>query len=239
MLLEFQREFAAAIAALAEGPMRIYRNTVMSGCVDALRANYPVVCQLLGEEMFEHVAADHAAEHPPRQPVLALYGEEFADWLEEQAWIYQFPYLSDVARIERLHIESLFAADAEPLHLGELANADWNMVHLEMHPACRFDWLLTPAASIWRAHQQETPPSLLQPDWKPEGILFARPHFMISPLVLEPAAHRLMVSISNGECIARAALATAESCEGTDVGALFASIVNAGAFAAPSQRSLP
>lgn len=239
MLLEFQREFAAAIGAPVEGPIRVYRNTVFSGCVDALRANYPVVARLLGNEMFEHVAAEHAGQCPPRRPVLALYGEELADWLEDQAWIGELPYLSDVARIERLHVESLFAADAEPLHLGELANADWSKVHLQLHPACRFDWVLTPAVSIWRAHQQESPQGLLQPDWKAEGILFARPDLTIWPLELAPAAHRLLVGIAHGESIARAALATAEQYEGADVGALFASIVNAGAFAASRHRSLP
>ena len=58
MLLEFQRDFAATIGVPAEGAMRVYRNTVLSGCIDALRANYPIVAKLLGDEMFETVGID-------------------------------------------------------------------------------------------------------------------------------------------------------------------------------------
>jgi len=43
LLLEFQQDFAAAIGEPAAGAMSVYRNTVLSGCVDALRANYQVV----------------------------------------------------------------------------------------------------------------------------------------------------------------------------------------------------
>src|SRR5262249_19419136 len=86
LLLEFQRDCAAAIAEEAGGTMRVYRNTVLSGCVEALRANFPVVEQLLGHEMFDAVAAEHANQCPPRRPVLALYGARFPDWLQEQGW---------------------------------------------------------------------------------------------------------------------------------------------------------
>ena len=58
LLLEFQQDFAAAIGEPAAGAMSVYRNTVLSGCVDALRANYQVVEQILGSDMFEAVAVD-------------------------------------------------------------------------------------------------------------------------------------------------------------------------------------
>ena len=149
MLLEFQRDFAAAIGSPAEGPMRVYRNTSLGGCVDALRDNFPAVARLLGDEMFEAIAAEHASQCPPRRPVLALYGARFSDWLEEQPWVREVPYVPDVARIERLHIEALFAADEESLRLDELqGREDWLALRLALHPAARFDWLTSPARSM-------------------------------------------------------------------------------------------
>jgi hypothetical protein len=212
----------------------VYRNTVIHGAVEALRANYPVVERILGNEMFDCLAADHAAAFPPTSPILALYGEDFAEWLEEQSWLQEFPYLSDVARIERMHVECLFAADHEPLHLGELANADWDALHIRLHPAARLDWFLTPAASIWLAHQRNSPLHEFAPRWKAEGLLFARPHLTIWPLELDSAAHRLLLGIAHGESVAHAAMAAAALCSSTDIGGVFASLVNAGAFAAPS-----
>jgi hypothetical protein len=237
LLLEFQRDFAAAIGAQAEGPMRVYRNTVLSGCIDALRANYPVVAQLLGDEMFEAVAAEHASRCPPRKPVLALYGARFPDWLEGQPWVRDLRYVPDVARIERLHIESLFAADAEPLQMSMLAGIDdWQGLHLSPHPATRFDWLTSPAVSIWLAHREGVEGEI-ELEWHAQGVLFTRPCLEVQPVRLDRAGHRFLFGIRLGENVGAAAIATANLYPETDIRSLFSSLVNCGAFAASSPRS--
>lgn len=237
MQLEFQRDFAAAIGAPAEGPMRVYRNTVLSGCLDALRANYPVVAQLLGNEMFDAVAAEHAAHCPPRKPVLALYGGRFPDWLEGQPWVRDLRYVPDVARIERLNVEALFAADAEPLQMAMLAGLDdWQGLHLPLHPATRFDWLTSPAMSIWLAHR-DCVEGALEFEWHAQGVLFTRPALEVQPIRLCRAGHRFLFGIRLGESVGAAAIATANLYPETDIGSLFSSLVNAGAFAASSHRS--
>ena len=237
MLLEFQRDFAAAIGAPAEGPMRVYRNTVLSGCVDALRANYPVVAQVLGDEMFEAVAAEHASQCPPQKPVLALYGACFPDWAEGQPWVRDLRYVPDVARIERLHVESLFAADAEPLQMSMLAGVDdWQGLHLPLHPGTRFDWLTSPATSIWLAHRDGFE-GALELDWHAEGVLFTRPALEIEPIRLCRAGHRFLFGIRLGESAGAAAVAAVNLYPETDIGSLFSSLVNCGAFAASFHRS--
>jgi hypothetical protein len=237
LLLEFQRDFAAALGAPAAGPMRVYRNTVLSGCVDALCANYPVVAQLLGPEMFEAVAAQHAAECPPRKPVLALYGTRFPDWLEGQPWVRDIRYVPHVARIERLHIESLFAADAEPLQMAALTGPDdWQALQLPLHPATRFDWLTSPSMSIWVAHRERIEGEL-ELEWHAEGVLFTRPELEVQPIRLDRAGHRFLFGIRLGETVGAAAIATVNLYPETDIGSLFSSLVYAGAFAATFHRS--
>jgi len=237
LLLEFQRDFAAAIAAPAEGPMRVYRNTSLGGCVDALRDNFPAVARLLGDEMFEAIGAEHAGQCPPRRPVLALYGARFPDWLEEQQWVREVPYVPDVARIERLHIEALFAADEESLRLNELqGREDWLALRLALHPAARFDWLTSPARSIWQS-QRDDLEGELEFKWQAEGILLTRPGLEVQSTALDRAGHRFLFGIRLGESVGDAAIATASLYPETDIGSLFASLVNAGAFAASSHRS--
>lgn len=237
MLLEFQRDFAAAIGAPADGPMRIYRNTALSGCIDALRANFPIVAQLLGDEMFDAVAAEFAATCPPRRPVLALYGERFPDWLEVQHWARDVPYMPDVARIERLHIEALFACDAEPMRMESLGGRDdWQTLHLQLHPAARFGWLTTPAMSIWLS-QRDGVEGELEFDWQAEGVLVTRPGLQVEAVRLERASHRFLFGIRLGESVGSAAIATAGLYPEADIGSLFTTLVNAGAFAASSHRS--
>lgn len=230
-LASFQRQFAATIDQPVGGAMAVYRNTVIHGAVEALAANYPVVAQIVGEEMFEGIAVEFAAAHPPRTPVLALYGEEFAEWIEHRPWAVDLPYLADVARVERLHVESLTAADYEPLAAVE----DYD-VKLELHPALRFSWLQTPAMSIWLAHQQPLP-SAIEPEWKHEGALFARPTpFVMHKLRIGRPAHRILFGIRLGETVHASLAAAARLYPDCDSEALFASLLNLGAFAAPASE---
>ena len=219
--------------------MAVYRNTVIHGAVEALRSNYPVVEQILGREMFEHVAADFASTCPPTSPVLALYGKEFGDWLVHQPWIGDLPYLPDVARVERLHIACLFAPDCEPLD-RELAIRASSVPKgtLKLHPAVRFSWLSTPAMSIWLAHQRPVP-SEIAPEWKSEGALFARPTpFVVHAPRIGPAAHRMLSGIRLGETVSASLTAAERLYPHEDCTAVFSSLVNLGVFAAPvTQRT--
>ena len=230
-LLSMQSAFADAIARPATGALAVYRNTVIRGAVEALRANFPVVEQILGDEMFQSVAVDFAATCPPSSPVLATYGQEFADWIGHQGWATDLPYLADVARVERLRVESLFAADAEPL--AEIHHSAFANLEVRLHPAARFAWLSTPGMSIWLAHQQPIARAI-EPDWKAEGALFVRPdpYVMHAPRIGR-AAHRLLCGIQLGETLPVSIAAAERLYPDEDAKAVLASLVSLGVFVAP------
>ena len=230
-----QSNFAEAIGRSVAGPMAVYRNTVIRGAVEALRANYPVVEQIVGTEMFEGIAVDFAATCPPRTPVLALYGGELADWLHHQSWASDLPYLPDVARVERLRVESLLAPDAEPL--ADLhRRTDFSGLKVQLHPAARFAWLSTPGMSIWLAHQQSMAADIA-PDWKAEGALFVRPTaFIMHAPRIGRAAHRLLCGIRLGETVTASIAAAARLYPDEKSEAVFASLANLGLFVAPDPR---
>lgn len=230
-LLDFQRDFAAALGKPATGAMAVYRNTVIHGAVEALRANFPVTERIVGAEMFEAVAVDFAGECPPRRPMLALYGERFADWTEAQPWIADLPYLPDVARVERLHLESLMSADSEPLSASAVRSLCGRPgARLSLHPAVRFTWLRTPAMTIWLAHRQSVATELA-PEWVAEGCLLARPTpFAVHALPIGRAAHRLLFGIRLGESIDCAIASASRLYPAEDCTAVLAALVNLGAF---------
>lgn len=229
-LATFQRQFVAAIDAPAAGSIAVYRNTVIHGAVEALRSNYPVVTQIVGEEMFEGIAVEFSAAHPPRSPVLALYGEAFAEWLMEQPWIDDLEYLPDVARVERIHVECLMSADAAAV---ADTSSDWGELRLKLHPAVRFSWLHTPAMSIWLAHQRPVP-NVIEPEWKPEGALFARPSpFVMHSPRIGAAAHRILSGIRLGERVGQSLAAASRLYPSENSRAVFTSLLNLGVFAAP------
>lgn len=235
-LFAFQQELAAAIDIPTRGPVSIYRNTVMLGAVDALADNYPVVRRLVGDEMFEAMAVDHATCCPPRSPVMALYGARFSDWIGDQPFAVDLPYLADVARIERLFGKALFAAD-EPVAEAEDFQGinDWTQMRIRLHPATQFDWLTSPAMTIWLAHQREAAPTVTA-EWHAEGALFTRPGSCVEAISIDRASHRFLFGLRLGETAGTAALAAAALYPDADIGALFAKLVHAGAFAAPASR---
>lgn len=216
--------------------MAVYRNTVIHGAVEALRANYPVIEQIVGTEMFEAVAVDFASECPPRNPVLALYGARFAEWLHLQGWIADLPYLADVARVERLHVECLMAADAEPLTLDEARSRRDAREKLPLHPSVRFNWLSTPAMSIWLAHQRAVDAEIV-PEWRAEGALFVRPSpFVVHTQCIGAAAHRILSGLRIGEPTDVAIGAAERLYPSENCASIFASLVNLGLLAAPASE---
>jgi hypothetical protein len=234
-LVTFQRRFAEAIDRPVTGPLAVYRNTVIHGAVEALTSNYPVVRRLIGEELFEAAAAEFATAFPPRSPALALYGEAFPEWLTGQPWTNELPYLGDVAQVERLHVECLFAGDAEPLS-EEQARIECRRLNarIQLHPSLRFAWLRTPAMTIWLAHQRPIDGEL-EPEWKAEGALFARPTpFVMHAPRIGPAAHRILFGLRLGESVTSALGAASNLYPNEDSTAVFAALVNLGTFAAPA-----
>jgi hypothetical protein len=236
-LIQFQREFARALDRPARGAMAVYRNTVIHGAVEALRANYPVVAQIVGEEMFEHVAVDFVSTCPPLTPVLALFGAEFADWLMRQGWIHDLPYLPDVARIDRLHLKCLFAPDEDSLSKEQIKrHSEASFATLRLHPAAQFAWLPTPAMSIWLAHQRPIAGEIV-PEWKGEGAIFARPEpFKTHSARIGRAAHRLLSGIRMGESLSSSMAAATRLYPEENSAAVFASLANLGVFVPPVHR---
>ena len=230
---EFHEAFAATIAVPVEGPLAVYRNTVAAGLCDALAANFPVIREMLGDEMFAAVAFDHTDAHPPANPVLAHYGAAFADRIEEQQWAADVPYLSDMARVERLHCEALFAADAVPLDpaaLARLAPGEWTHARLTLHPATRFAGSRWPVAGLWRAHQDDGDVSTVV--WRPECVLVARPYLTVEVEALAAPDHRFLLAVARRQTVGAAVEATLAAHPGAYIATAFTLLLNRGAFTA-------
>jgi hypothetical protein len=112
---------------------------------------------------------------------------------------------------------------------------DWTQMRIRLHPATQFDWLTSPAMTIWLAHQRHAEPEITA-TWTAEGALFTRPASSVDAMAIDRAGHRFLFGLRLGETAGTAALAAAALYPDADIGALFATLVHAGAFAAPSSR---
>jgi hypothetical protein len=145
--------------------------------------------------------------------------------------------LPDVAKVERLHLNCLFAHDDEPMPKDQVKRlSETGSSTLRLHPAAQFGWFSTPAMSIWLAHQGRAV-AKISPEWKSEGAVFARPEpFKTHSARIGQAAHRMLAGVRLGEPLGASMAAAARLYPTENCAAVFASLVNLGVFVAPAQR---
>ena len=104
-------EFCAEDADLSR--LRVYRNGFLRACIEALRASYPSVERLVGEERFPALARPYVEAHPPRTASLVEYGEDFPRFVENARDMHGLDYLASFAALDRAWSDVYFAEDAD------------------------------------------------------------------------------------------------------------------------------
>ena len=140
----------------------VYRNNVVVGLVAALADSFPVTQALVGEDFFRAMAREFVRAQPPRSPVLALYGDGFAGFIEDFPPVAGLPYLADLARLEYLRVMAWYAAGVAavtPQRIGAVLTDPDGLpqARLTLHPAL----FVLPSAhavvALWAAHQADSP----------------------------------------------------------------------------------
>ncbi len=214
----------------------VYRNTAMSGCVDALQANFPSVARLVGVDWFRAAAATYFRAQPPRDGRLLMYGETFADFLAGFEPAHDLPYLPGVARLDRLWIEAHTAEDAMAVDGAWLANLppeQLGALILRPHPAarwCLFDDL--PIYSIWASNRLsiETTDEIV---WQGEGALLTRSVDAVEWQTLDSSGAAFLNACSESFPLAEAAGAALGVRADVDVAVLLSHLLSAGALICP------
>ena len=219
-------------SALAGQPgFAVYRNTVMSGCVDALAANYPTVLQLVGDAFFRDLARAFVHHAPPRDGVLARYGEGFAGFVEKTAAT-DLAYLPEVAELDRCWTEAHLAADApvlSPAAFVGLAAEHVERWRLVLHPAARWrSFPSRPAFTIWRRHRERLAIAD-ELDWRGESALLVRPGAVVTWCGIDAAASAFLSACDDGRSLAEA-LEGAALAGGDESASWLPALLLAGAF---------
>lgn len=136
----------------------VYRNNVTVSLIEALADTFPVVQQLVGQAFFHAMAGEFVRRSPPVSPVLAWYGDTFADFVAAFPPAAGVPYLADVARLEYARVLAFHAADADPVPVAEIAA--WlndpealPTLRLQLHPSLQVIDSPFAIVSLWGAHQ--------------------------------------------------------------------------------------
>ena len=242
VLAEFQDSFVTNLLSreLADMPARdsaamaVYRNTVMKGLIDALAANYPTVFKLVGEEWFGAAASEFIRHNPPSTSILAEYGKEFVAFLSSFTPAVKLPYLSDVAHLDWLWIESCFAIDApalRPSALQALQGEHLLNTRLQLHPATRLCTCKHSAVTIWLHNHEDTIRAELYIDDNDEEALITRTQNGIEVTRLCVIEHRFTSEIQNGATLGEAAISALSFDPQFPLAVTLAKLINVGCFA--------
>ena len=112
-LQQFCQQLLADSPALAP-----YSNNYRAGHRRALANNFPLLCRLLGEDIFNALAQAYLQHYPPRQWDLNRYGGDFADLVAAQRHGAKAAHCdwASLARIARLEYAIIHCYYADPQH---------------------------------------------------------------------------------------------------------------------------
>jgi hypothetical protein len=224
---------ADPLPAWAQPALAVHRNTVLKGCIDALEANFPAVARLVGADWFRAAAAEYARAHPPGDVRLFVYGDAgFGAFLQALPSAAALPWLAGVARLDTLWRAVHVAADAPVLPAAALASDPPEALArrvLRSHPAARWAWFEgMPVASIWSRNRGDAPPPS-DLAWQGEGLLLTRAAGEVRWQPLARGGCAFLEACAAG-CNLGEAAERALADPATDVAALLAALLQAGAF---------
>ncbi len=185
----------------------VYRNNHLAGLAGALEMTFPTVRKLVGEEFFRAAAMEYVRRHPPRTPVLLLYGERFGDLLDELPAAGRYPYLGDVARLEWCRISALNARDAAPAEirlLSGIPEPELPGTRLILHPSARTLESRWPVLSVWQDCQSDDGQAEIDMK-RPERLLVVRPGAEVVTHRLDSGSHAFIRSLARGAALGEAA----------------------------------
>jgi hypothetical protein len=200
--------------AQAKRRFAVHRNNVVAGLVKALEARFPAVRKIVGGDFFVAMARAFVTARPPRSPVLASFGDEFAGFIGAFEPAGELPYLADVARLEAARTRAYHAADAMPVGAGDLAMFEADAIsglRIDLHPSLQIVRSKHPIVTIWAMNSGEralAPPAT----WTAEDALIVRPRLDVEVRLLPPGGAAFLRALAQGRSLGEAAGAARADC---------------------------
>ncbi len=200
--------------------MRLHANTVNHARIVAIEQTYPLTREAIGEPAFHRIAQAHVDCDVAKREPLATIGTGFSDSLT-QADI--DPLCITLAQIEWAWLESHSGADANALALADLATLDpaaLLVMPISLHPATRL--VACPQGVPGKAIEAVSDDDV--------AVLIVRPEAEVRLIAIDTVAVELVALAMRGAKVAELLDMAAQLAPQRDAGALFAALLDYGAF---------
>lgn len=215
-----------------ERRLAIYRNNAVEGFLQTLRATFPVLVRLSGEDWFRHSGRRYMRQHPSRSGNIHYIGERFPAFLDIALAGGEYHYFADIARLEWAYQEVLVAADHSNLDIASLATVPperYAALTFRTHPAMRLVSSRFPVLEIWKANQPGSCASeQIALDSGPSNVLIIRRDDHVELRELPLVDFELLAAFARGETFDLAAEHALHAAPEADLGAALARIVRLG-----------
>ena len=194
----------------AEGRLAVHRHHILRSLTEALKANFPVLCQVVDERFFAYAADAFIRMHPPSAPSLAEYGAEFPDFIRSFEAARTLPYLRDLARLEWAVMQARNAPDSAPIgadSLRQVPAVEYPDLSFQLDPSLKLLHTRWAVERIWAAHQGAEPAARIDLGSEGSRLVVRRRDAEIAVERVDRASFAFLAALRHGRCLAKAGAA--------------------------------
>jgi Putative DNA-binding domain len=192
----------------------IYADAYFYRLFECLVEDFPAMLAVLGADNFAALVKEYLVEHPPTEPSILYAGLYLADFLNDHPFAERWPFIADLARLERAVLDVFHATNAPALSLETLhtvPSEDWPALKLRTHPAVEI------VHSEWRIadvrHTVEQGREWTNPEHEEASVLVWRQNALVNYRNLEPAERDALLIVAKGASFAAVCEAVAAGAE--------------------------
>jgi len=192
--LESEQRVKPSATLTARERADVYRGMYLSRMQEALAADYPVLRDYLGEQMFGSLVADYVQQHPSSSYTLNRLGDHLPAYLKSRDPLHHALATFELAVTEAFDAEQspvLTASDVMAIPPDQYAD-----VVLDPIPALRLVQVDYPAHRFKQSYRDDRPYPVPEPD--ETRLVVYRREYQIFWAVLETAAFGLLESLTEG-----------------------------------------
>jgi hypothetical protein len=146
----------------------IYANAYFYRLLECLKEEYPASLAVTGSDDFAGLVQDYLIWRQPTEPSIFYAGRYLAEFLRNHRLAKRWPFIAELARLERATLESFHAPQASVLTdegLRAVPPERWPMIELRSHPGVeilRGEWRVSDMLSAvergdkWAAPAQDS-----------------------------------------------------------------------------------